>query len=215
MPDSSTSLTTSNQPTDEQLIDAYRKGVASGEPRPNGREASALDVLFSRYLIPLLSYLFGKSFFHKDEDYLSDIRQQIFMVVCQGIRDGKFQSRGAGSFRAWLWTIAELECLNADKKRRRSIVPVSQAFPDSEKPFPEDEVLFKIASNDSDIEYARIKLARAFKDKNITPEEIKLLQLSVRMKYKDIIKRKEFSKYKSVDSLKDKIYNIKKKIKGE
>lgn len=188
-----------NQLSDEALIEAYRKS-----------EAPALDVLFSRYLTPLLSYLFNKSFF-KDEDYLSDVRQQIFMVVCQGIRNGNFQSRGAGSFKAWLYTIAELECLNTDKKRRRSTIQVSQAFPESEKPFPEDEVLFKIASNDSDIEYARMKLERAFK--NLKPEEVKLLQLSVRMKYKDIIKRREFSKYKSVDSLKDKIYNIKKKIR--
>jgi RNA polymerase sigma factor (sigma-70 family) len=202
MPDSSTSLTTNNQPTDEQLIDAYRSG-----------DQSALDVLFSRYLTKILTWLFGKSFFNKDEDYLSDVRDEIFLKVCQGIRDGKFQSQGPGSFSAWLYTIAELECLNADKKRRRSIVPFSQVFPesDSESASPEDNILFKVTSNTSDIEYARIKLERAFK--NLKPEEVKLLKLSVRMKYQDIIKLREFSKYKSVDSLKHKVYDIMDKIR--
>lgn len=195
--------------SDEALIEAYRKG-----------EASALDVLFSRYLIPLLSFLFNNSLFPKDEDYLLEVRDDVFLKVCQGIKkdaeDGGFSSRGPGSFHGWLWTIAKLECLNADKKRRRLHLPFSQAFPaptdsDSESASFEDNILFRGTSEPDETEYARMKLERAFK--NLKPEEVKLLQLSVRMKYKDIIKRKEFSKYKTVDNLKHKVHNIMEKIR--
>jgi len=186
---------------DEDLVTAYR----AGDPQ-------ALDILIARYYTKLLGYLFANSFF-KDEDYLSDVRHNIIVHLLEGIRPGgKFTSRGPGSFSAYLYTIAGLECLNADKKRRRAVIPISQAFPESESPFPEENILFKITPDASDIEYARMKLARAFK--NLNPEEVKLLQLSIRMKYKDIIKMPEFSEYKSVDSLMNKVYNIKKKIKN-
>jgi len=188
--------------SDEDLVAAYR----AGDPQ-------ALDTLIARYYTKLLGYLFGNSFF-KDEDYLSDVRHNIIVRILEGIRSGKFVSRGVGSFSAWLWTIAGLECLNADKRRRRAIIPISQAFPESARtgPFPEENILFKVTSDASDIEYARMKLARVFK--KLTPEEIKLLTLVIVEKkpYKDIIIMPEFSKYKTVDYLRHKVYNIIKKL---
>jgi DNA-directed RNA polymerase specialized sigma24 family protein len=194
---------------DEQLVEAYRSG-----------QQSALDILFSRYLTRILTWLCGKSFFYKDKDYLAEVRDEILLKVCQGIRkdpkDGGFYSQGPGSFQAWLRTITELECLNADKKRRHLHIPFSQAFPtptgsDDESTSFEDNIIFKMSSEPDETEYARMKLARAFK--GLEPEEIALLQLSVRMKYKDIIKLQEFSKYKSVATLRDKVYNIMEKIR--
>lgn len=202
--------TRSDEPLqDEQLVEAYRKG-----------EKSALDILFSRYLTKILSWLFGRSFFNQDKDYLIEVRDEILLKVCEGIRKmpeaGGFSSRGPGSFQAWLWTIAELECLNVDKKRRRLYIPFSQAFPaqpdsDDESASFEDNILFKVNSEPDETEYARLKLERVFK--RLKPDEIELLQLSVRMKYKDIIKLQKFSKYKTIDSLKHKVYDIMKKIR--
>ena len=207
MPDDTRSAERQRSPDqigDEDLVTAYRGG-----------EQNALDILIARYYTKLLGYLFAHSFFNKDEDYLSDVRHNIIVHLLEGIRPGgKFTSRGPGSFSAYLYTIAGLECLNADKKRRRAIIPVSQAFPESARtgPFPEENILFKITPDASDIEYARMKLARVFK--KLTPEEIKLLTLVIVEKkpYKDIIIMPEFSKYKTVDYLRHKVYNIIKKL---
>ena len=101
-------------------------------------------------------------------------------------------------------------------RREDVYISHSQAFPaqpdsDDESASFEDNILFKVNSEPDETEYARLKLERVFK--RLKPDEIELLQLSVRMKYKDIIKLQKFSKYKTIDSLKHKVYDIMKKIR--
>ncbi|MEW6025889.1 MAG: hypothetical protein AB1599_01150 [Planctomycetota bacterium] len=191
---------------DEQLVESYRSG-----------ENSALDTLFSRYLSYLLAFLSDNSFFSQDRDYLLEVRDEIFLKACEGLRrdpkDGGFASKGPGSFSAWLFAIAKLEILNADKKRRRLHIPFSHAFPPSDdQTNPEENILFRTNLEPDETEYARMKLERAFK--GLKPDEVKLLQLSVRMKYKDILKLPEYSQYKSVDSISKKVYRITEKIRA-
>ncbi|MDI6733113.1 MAG: hypothetical protein QME51_08400 [Planctomycetota bacterium] len=134
------------QPTDEALIDAYRAG-----------NKNALNVLFSRYLKPLKSFLFKKSWF-KGHSYLDDVLQDIFLIAFsrlnlptgaslrdpeavlpgqlhsgKGITENKFTDKTPNSFRKYLYAIAHKECIKQDERQSRLPQPLSQVFPDDEK----------------------------------------------------------------------------------
>ncbi|HEC64357.1 MAG TPA: hypothetical protein ENI23_03590 [bacterium] len=190
----------SKPPTDEQLIEAYYGG-----------NENAFDTLFNRYYTRCLGFLFNKSFF-KEEDYLDDIRSEIIRITISAVREKRFKPEGHGSFAAWFYRVAWLECINADKKRRRAIKNISQVYPDSRGPFPDDKIISKLCAEETDIPAIRHKLAKVFK--KLSVEEKKLLILSVRFSYQKIVKMPEYSEF-NVHSLAQFIYNIRKKIRQQ
>ena len=185
--------------TDEQLIEAYYAG-----------KEDAFDLLFNRYYTRCLGFLFHKSIFKKDVNYLEDIRSEIIRTTISKVRDKSFKVEGVGSFAAWFYKVAFLKCLNADKKRRKSDPNLSAACPDSRGPFPDDKILSMVHSNAADIPAMRRRLVNIFK--GLPEEDKKLLILSVEMPYGEIIKKPEYSKY-NVHSLTEHLYNIRKKIR--
>ena len=184
--------------TDEQLIEAYYAG-----------SENAFDLLFNRYYTRCLGFLFNKSFF-KDEDYLDDVRSEIIRITITAVRKKKFKPAGLGSFAAWFYRVALLECINADKKRRRAIKNISQAYPDFRGPFPDNKIISKLCDDKTDIPAIRHKLTQVFK--KLSVEEKKLLILSVRFSYQKIVKMPEYSEF-NVHSLAEHLYNIRKKIR--
>jgi len=192
-----------DQRSDEALVTDYQNG-----------DANALEILFRRYLIPIATHLASISFFFKDDGYLDDIRQKVFLTAFAMIRSGQFTPRGPGSFKKWLYRIAWFECLNSDKERRKSFRPVSEVFPEEPTGFP-DDLIPQITPQTSDYEQAYQKWQEV--SKYLKPTELKLMQLvsagNVGKKYKEIIKEPEFSHYKSLDYLMRKVYIIRKKIR--
>jgi len=183
---------------DEALVEAYWEG-----------DQEALEILLKRYLTPILGYLFSISFF-KDESYLDDIRQQIFLTAFEWIRSKRFTPRGEGSFKKWLYRIAYFACINSDKKHRKDSKPISEVFPEEPTGFP-DDLIMQTRPQSSDYETAHLRLQEV--TKHLTPDELKLMRLVCEKKpYKEIIKEPEFAKF-SLDYLMLKVYNIKKKIR--
>ena len=204
--------------TDEALVTAYQaylNGLPEGDP-------TALEILCTRYYTIIRGYLFGFSFFRKDEGYLDDVRQQIAVTIFTEITSGQFKPSGDGSFRKWVYTVAHLECLNLDKKRRRQFKTASEVFPEEPTGLPDwigqaglpDDLLPQITPESADYESADRNLQVVLQ--YLKPEEQKLMQLvSIDTPYIKILQEPEFAKY-SLDYLKHKIYNIRQKIrKGE
>jgi DNA-directed RNA polymerase specialized sigma24 family protein len=183
---------------DEQLIADYYAG-----------DENALEVLYNRYYTRCLGFLYNKSKFRAD-DYLEDVRGEIIKITLTIIRKKEFKIEGEGSFAAWFYRVALLECMSAFRKHLKDKPSVSQAFPDCKGPFPDDKIISMVCSDEKDIQAKRIRLARAFK--HLTPKEIRALILSVKIPYGDIIKMPEFAEYNE-HSFAEYVYNIKKKIR--
>jgi len=183
--------------SDEDLVSAYLKG-----------DKPALEILLNRYSTIILSFLGGKSFFYKDEQYLENIRQEVLIKVFNGIRD--FTPTGPGSFKRWVFKIAYFECLNQDKKRRKGSKTISEIFPDEETGIP-DDLVFELTPRTKDYDNAELKL-EAIRSK-LSDEEQKLMRwVSEGKPYKEIQPDPLFSKY-SVDYLRRKVSNLRKRIR--
>ena len=207
MPDSSTSLTTSNQPTDEQLIDAYRKG-----------DKNALEILFQRYLKPLKLYL-ARASLSNDHPFLDDVLQDIMLIAFEGITGNKFTDMTPGSFRKWLYTIAHNQCIKQTQEKFKEFKPLSQVFPDDEKgisesqegqdDFGEDDLMVRIPEGDDyDTSHNRAEEILS----KLSLEEQKLMRLISQGKsYKEIQQHPWFKKY-SIDYLMRKVYKIRQKV---
>jgi DNA-directed RNA polymerase specialized sigma24 family protein len=184
--------------SDETLIGAYRQG-----------ETEALNTLFKRYLEPLRFFLLKHTWF-KDDGHLDDILQEIFKIAFTRIKEGVFQPAGTDSFKRYLYKIASIECKKQDIKRADQPIPFSQRFPLVSPLRAVDEV---VALPPATTDYDRLykKLIKALK--YLSGEEIRLLLLVNRkVPYKVIITYEMFSHYKTLDSLKHKVYDIRQKI---
>ena len=214
-----------DQPTtkpDEPKDEALALSCAAGDN-------SAFDILFHRYKVIVRLFFLGKSWFKKDPQYIDDLVEQAFIVVWQCLKAGKFKLQGVasgeprpdlspeqvgreGSFRNWLFGLCQLECYKQDSKRAKWPIVTSAIFPASFSDIPvkartqpntEDELLRQAEIN------AKFNKVVSKLEKN----EPYLMQLvGEGMKYKDIIKKPEFSNY-SVAGIKQKIYNIRKRFK--
>ena len=155
----------------------------------------------------------GKSWFKDDDQYLDELVGQAFEVLWQCLKDRKFKTQGAGSFLRWLLGICQLECYKQDGNRANLPKTTSTLFPASfanipvrakQEAEPEDEVL----RNEQINEQLKEVLSK------LTPREQELMQMVAdKVPYKDILKK--FSEYKSVESLKDKIYRIRQRFNPE
>jgi RNA polymerase sigma factor (sigma-70 family) len=184
--------------SDEALIEAYRGG-----------DESALNILFERWTRPLWFSLARRSSFGRDDAYLDDLAQDILLIIFEQIKSGKFISSGEGSFKRWLYTVAQLETLCQDRGRRRAARPVSQVYPEEPTGIP-DDVLTKRPTETKDYDGIKQRLNDALSQLSL--EEQKLMRLvSEGKSYKKIQKNPCFSKY-SLDYLMRKVYNIRQKI---
>lgn len=190
-----------NQPTDESLALSCVSG-----------DNSAFDELFHRYAEQVRLFLHGKSWFKNDDQYIDELVEQAFVVLWQCLKANKFESKGEGSFRKWLFSICHLECFKQDSNRAKLPKTTSTLFPASfgdipvpaqKQSEPEDESLHNEQIN----EQLKKILSK------LTPKEQKLMQMVAdNVKYKDILNEPEFSDY-TLDYLRRKIYTIRKKIR--
>jgi len=182
--------------SDEDLILADRAG-----------ETNALDILFRRYDKQTHFYLLNESLIKKDDAFLEDIKQEIFLKVLTKLRAGAFKPAGDGSFRAWFYTIAQNICQNYNYWRIRGpkniyglaldLIPAKSVL----SPQEEEEKAAEI----------KAKLSQVLAE--LSPEETALMQmLGDGMTYKQIQGHPEFAKH-SIDYLGLKVYNIRKKIR--
>jgi len=186
--------------SDEALIDAYRQG-----------EATALNTLFKRYLEPLRFFLLKHTWF-KDDNHLDDILQEIFKIAFTRIKNKEFNPEGEGSFKRYLYKIASIECKKQDIKRADQPMTFSQRFPLVSPLRAVDEIVI-LPPATPDHEHRYKKLIKVLK--YLSGEEIRLLLLVNRkpkIPYKEIITYPEFNQYKTIDSLKHKVYDIRQKV---
>jgi len=186
---------------DEALIEAYRQG-----------ETGALNTLFKRYLERLRFFLLKHTWF-KDDNYLDDLIQEILKIAFIRIKSEKFQSKGEGSFKRYLYKIASIECKMQDRNRAGQPMPLSQRFPLVSPVRAVDQVVQTTGYDHGPVLSAHKykKLIKALK--TLSGDEIRLLILINRkVPYKAIIVHPLFSKYKTLDYLKRKVYYIRQKI---
>jgi len=191
-------------PDDLRTDEALALSCAAGDN-------SAFDILFNRYKVIVRLFLLSKSWFRKDEQYIDELVEQAFVAVWKCLKANKFESKGDGSFRRWLFSVCQLECYYQDVKRSKLPMVTSAIFPASfsdipvrarTKPDPEEDLL-KQAKINTLLNEVLSKLKK---------NEPYLMQLvGDGVKYKDIIKKPEFSNY-SVAGIKQKIYNIRKRF---
>ena len=218
---------------DGQLVPSRIPPELENGDLPAGQ--AVLEILLTRYSTIVLSFIGGKSFFFKDKPYLDDVRQEVLIKVFNGIRD--FISTGPGSFKRWVFKIAYFECLNQDKARRKCMKLTSEIFTEETTGIPDDLVFssavrpegvtadyswqypdksglpdYELTPRTQDYDNAEVTLETILS--KLSDDEQKLIQLVAQhTPYRDIIKRPEFSKYKSVDYLMLKVHNLRKKIK--
>jgi len=106
---------------DEELVSQYLAG-----------DGSALDKLLERYQKLLWQYI-CQLIHSSDDPTIEDILQEVMLTAFRDIR--AFQSKGPGSFKAWLWGIAHNRARQAIAKLKRQPEPFSVRFP---KSLPED-----------------------------------------------------------------------------
>lgn len=203
--------------TDEALITDYLSAVVQagqsgaareGEPRPLGRDINALNILFKRYWTQILAFLFKNSYF-KDESYLDDVRQEIFLTAFEEISQGGFQPAGPGTFRHWLYEIALHQCRKSGTDRQSSPKPISQLYPDESTGIAEDTL---VARPPEQTDYSSIEKKLADVLSHLSLSEQQLMRfVSEGMSYQEIHQKPEFAKY-DIDYLMRKVYLIRKKL---
>jgi RNA polymerase sigma factor (sigma-70 family) len=173
-------------------------------------DGNALDILFKRYWMQILAFLFKNSFF-KDESYLDDVRQEIFLTAFKEIKSNKFNPRGPGTFKRWLFEIARHQCQKSGTEQQHHPKTISQLYPDETTGIA-DDTLMVVSPEPTDYELIDKRLESALS--RISPEEQNLMKLvSAGMSYQEIHEKEEFEKH-SIDYLMLKVYNIRKKILG-
>jgi DNA-directed RNA polymerase specialized sigma24 family protein len=189
--------------TDEQLVTDYLGG-----------DKQAMEILLTRYQTIILAFLCGTTWFAKDKSYLDDVRQEVLVTIFNELNQipSHFTPAGPGSFKKWVYRIAHFEALNHDKKKRKGPKLTSEVFPEEETGIPND-LLYDVTPTSTDYEEIEEQMKEIIS--KLTKEELKLMKLVCKpMEYKDIQKEPEFQKY-SVDYLMLKVYNIRKRMKGE
>jgi DNA-directed RNA polymerase specialized sigma24 family protein len=202
MPDSSTSLTISNQPSDENLIFSFLAG-----------DESALNILIERYLNPLKFHLYKKISWSKDTSFIEEIITEAVARVLQAIKSGSFKPTTAGLFKAFLFATTEKTCWEMNRKQKRLYKATSEVFPKEPTGIPEDIFPRRVDSDIGYYDYLRLKLQKVLPLLN--EQERRLLELvSEGKSYEDAQKDPLLCQH-PVDYLKLMMYNIKKKIKGK
>ncbi len=171
---------------------------------------SAFDELFRRYVELIRAFLLGKSWFKHDDQYIDELVEQVFVVAWQCLKANKFEPRGEGSFRRWLFSVAHLECFKQDSGRANLPKTTSTMFPASfaNIPIPAKK---EVSPEDESLKEEQIKEQLKEALEKLTPEEQKLMQMVADgVKYEDILKK--HPEYKSIDNIKKKIYRIRKRF---
>jgi len=199
--DNSSAKTDTTERSDEALILAHKSG-----------DEGALHILFTRYFGAIYHYLLKHSKIVKDTSFIEDISQEIFLRVFSIIKQGGFEPKGEGSFRAWIYTIAENICRNCNYDRMRQPIDiygvVLDFIPDKPVIPPEEE-----SERQSEIS----QLAKKIISKMTAKEQKLMMYLYDETPYKKILKDPAFRKWSKKKNplayLKEKIYNTRQKFK--
>jgi DNA-directed RNA polymerase specialized sigma24 family protein len=189
--------------TDEQLVKDFIGG-----------DKPAIEILLTRYQTIILAMLCGNTWFAKDKSYLDDLRQKILITIYLELSKNPsgFEPSGPGSFKKWIYRIAHFKALNCDKKRRKDFKLISEIFSDDDAGIP-DDLLFAITPTSTDYEEVEEQLKDI--SSKLTDEEFNLMKLvCTPMEYADIQKLDEYKDKYSVDALKQKVYNIRKRLRS-
>ena len=183
--------------SDEALVLAFYAG-----------EKTVFDVIFYRYIKYLRFFLLKESWL-KDDSSLDDIIQDIFLVVLKALNEkDKFNPRGAGSFRAWFYSVARNVCRTYNREESNQPLHVAQQLLETAPDKPTEPEIIREEEGNENKEKIKEILSK------LEPEERDLIfLLGEGKKYKEIHEMDEFNKH-SVDYLMLKVYNIRKKILG-
>lgn len=180
--------------TDEALILAYRAG-----------EKGTLDILFNRYFKALYYYLLDHSLI-KEQSFLEDIRQDVFLVIFGIIKQGGFKPFGEGAFRGWLFTVALNICRTKNRQRAKQPIDIYGPMLDFIPSRPLSPSKEKTQEEARLVEKVRWLITK------LTPEEQQLMAYLMQGKrYREILADPLFSKF-TLDYLKHKICNTRKKL---
>jgi RNA polymerase sigma factor (sigma-70 family) len=183
--------------SDEDLILAFYAG-----------ETAVLDIIFNRYLKPLRFYILKDSW-RKDDGSLDDIIQETFLIFLKSLKQGEkdgFQPTGAGSFRAWFYTVARNACRTYNRKQSQQPLNVSKSIIETAPAKPVEPALIKKEEAKD-----RKKQLRDILSSLSTVEQELMKLVSEGVPYDKIKGMSMFSKY-SIDYLMLKVYNIRKKL---
>lgn len=176
---------------------------------------TAFDILFYRYVEEVRRYAKRKSWFRDDDQYIDELVGQDFEVLWQCLKANKFESKGQGSFHKWLIGICQLECYKQDGNRANLPKTTSTFFPAS---FADIPLPAKKETDPDDESLRNEQINEQLKEvlSKLTPEEQRLMQLVAEgLKPVDILKNPEFSGYKTLDSIRKKIYRIRQRFNLE
>ncbi|MDI6789046.1 MAG: sigma factor [Planctomycetota bacterium] len=182
--------------SDETLLEEFRAG-----------DMNALDMLLERYQKILYHFILS---FSRIKD-IDDILQDTLLTILNELKDNNFIPKGPGTFRSWAYSVAKHHCLKATEKLASQIKPISQFYPDEPTGMP-DDLIQDISKDIVDYEYLDYKLSQVMSELSLEVQKLMLL-VSQDKTYKEIQQDPWFSKY-SVDYLRRKVYNIRKRMKS-
>lgn len=164
--------------------------------------------LYERYYNHIGFYI-KKHSIYKDLSFIDDVRGIIFLKVFTALKQRKFQPRFPGSFKHYLFDTALKTIFDENEKRLRIVRPISEIFTEEELLAPDELLYREPESTDYELIEERVKEVLS----KLNKKEQHLMQLVVEgMPYAKIILLPEFCNYKSVDSIKKKVYRIKKRL---
>ena len=172
-------------------------------------DVNALDMLLERYQKILYHFILS---FSRIKD-IDDILQDILLTILKELKTNNFIPKGPGTFRSWAYSVAKHHCLKATEKLKSQPKPASQVYPDEATGMP-DDLIQDMSKDIVDYGYLDYKLSKVMPELSLEEQKLMLL-VSQDKTYKEILQDPWFSKYKSVDSLKDKIYKIRKRMRGK
>ena len=166
--------------------------------------------LYERYYNPIGFYV-KKNSVYKDRSFIDDTRGIIFFKVLSALKQGRFTPKFPGSFKKYLFETAQKTIFDENQKRLRIVRPITEVFTEEELLDPDGLAYREVDPDDYEEIEERAKAVLS----KLNSQEQRLVQLAFveEMPYEKIIDLPEFKHYKTVDSLKKKIYRIKKRLK--
>jgi len=177
--------------SDEALIELYRQF----------NDQEALETLLTRYKEPLWRYVRSISWYNKDKPFIDDICQEILLIIFRRI--DKFRPVGPGSFKAWVYLLAQHKTYKANERRAARPTNLSARYPEE---FPDD--LADIRPPDRDYHELQVRLDKILS--HLSPEEQQLFTLiSEDKNYKEIHEIPPFNQ-DTPENLRQKICRLRK-----
>src|SRR3989339_1158898 len=166
-------------------------------------------VLYERYYNPIGVYIKRNSIY-RDPSFIDDARGIIFFTVLSNLKQGRFTPKFPGSFKHYLFETARRIIFDENRNRLKIVRPVTEVFTEEELLDPVGLTYREVAPDDYEEIEERAKEVMAKLNKN--DQLLAQLAFVEEMPYEKIIDLPKFKHYKTVDSIKKKVYRIKQKL---